>query len=105
MSTDSKTSHWQIQISDEDRSYRQTKDLHVLAPRMIDAINRVMNLYPNCVVYNCSHKGTFKDELYVRPKASGVPDDTAQLDVFNTYLFNRIDGGQYQDITVSTKNN
>ena len=63
-----KISHWQIQIADTTRSYKSTIDINVLAPEMIDAVKRVQELYPDARIYNCIHKGTFKDELYVRPK-------------------------------------
>jgi len=64
----SKISHWQLQISDQQRSYKSTKDIHVLAPEMIDAVNRVMELYPNARIFTCIHQGTFEGDLYVRPK-------------------------------------
>ena len=61
-------SHWQLQISDPQRSYKSTKDVHVLALEMIDAVKRVSELYPNARIFNCIHKGTFEGDLYVRPK-------------------------------------
>jgi hypothetical protein len=64
----SNLSHWQLQISDQQRTYKCTKDIHILAPEMIDAVNRVSELYPNARIFNCIHNGTFENELYVRPK-------------------------------------
>lgn len=63
-------SHWQVQISDQLRSYKSTREIHVLAPEMIDAISAVAKLYPDARIFNCVHKGTFEDELYVRPKST-----------------------------------
>lgn len=67
-----KISHWQLQISDTQRSYKSTIDIHVLAPEMIDAATRVAELYPNARIFNCVHKGTFEGDLYVRPKNSFI---------------------------------
>jgi len=64
----SKISHWQLQISEPQRSYRCTQDIHVLAPEMIDAVNRVAELYPTSRIFSCIHKGTFEGNLYMRPK-------------------------------------
>lgn len=50
------------------KSYRSTRDIHVLAKEMIDAVKRVADLYPDARIYNCIHKGTFNDDLYVSPK-------------------------------------
>ena len=62
----SKISHWQLQISDQKRSYRSTENVHVLAPEMIDAVNRVAELYPDARIFTCIHQGTFEGDLYVR---------------------------------------
>jgi hypothetical protein len=70
----SNLSHWQIQISDPQRSYRSTKEIHVLAPEMIDAVNRVSELYPNARLYNCVHNGTFENDHYVRPKMKDIEE-------------------------------
>ena len=64
----SKISHWQIQIADTTRTYKSTREIHILATEMIDAINRIAELYPNARIYNCVHKGTFEGDLYVRPR-------------------------------------
>lgn len=61
-------SHWQIQISDKERSYRSTKEIHVLAPEMIEALQKVKEMFPNARIYNCVHKGSFENEFYIRPK-------------------------------------
>jgi hypothetical protein len=63
-----KISHWQLQISEPKRSYKSTQDIHILAPEMIDAVNRVAELYPTSRIFSCIHKGTFEGDLYVRPK-------------------------------------
>ncbi|MFA5920086.1 MAG: hypothetical protein WC856_02195 [Methylococcaceae bacterium] len=70
----SKISHWQLQISDQQRSYKSTRDIHILAPEMIDAVNRANELYPNARIFNCIHKGTFEGDLYVRPKNLFIND-------------------------------
>jgi hypothetical protein len=61
-------SHWQLQISEPNRSYKSTKEIHILAPEMIDAVSRVADIYPTSRIFNCIHKGTFEGDLYVRPK-------------------------------------
>jgi hypothetical protein len=71
----SKISHWQLQISEPQRSYRSTQDIHILAPEMIDAVNRVIELYPTSRIFSCIHKGTFEGDLYVRPKSILTQND------------------------------
>jgi len=64
----SQISHWQVQISNPQKSFNHTRDVHVLAPEMMDALIRVGELFPNARIFNCVHKGTFEDDHYVRPK-------------------------------------
>jgi hypothetical protein len=73
-------SHWQIQISDPQRSYRCTKEIHILAPEMLDAVTKVQELYPQARLFTCIHKGTFEGELYVRPRAPLHPEEITPND-------------------------